>query len=75
MPVTLWKTPSALNSNPVGSQDVVVITGGVFSSFAQVQAATSQVGVYTVISVSGTDQIYLYNVSAFQLTANNVILL
>ncbi len=55
--------------------DVVVITGGLLTSFAQVQPLISQQGVYTVINLSANDQLYLYNVTASQLTANNFILL
>jgi hypothetical protein len=43
------------------------------TSFADVQAKGFQVGVYTVLPLSATDQIYLYNVQPFQLTANDFI--
>ena len=56
------------------NRDVIVISAGAgVSSFADILAKTVQAGVYTVISLSATDQVYLYNVQPFQLTANNFI--
>jgi Ca2+-binding RTX toxin-like protein len=55
--------------------DVVVVSGGLLTSFSQVQPLISQQGVYTVISLSAGDQLYLYNVTASQLSASNFILL
>ena len=37
------------------------------------QAKAFQAGIYTVLPLSNTDQIYLYNVATFQLTANDFI--
>ena len=54
--------------------DVVVISG-VYTSFAQVQANISQVGAYAVVQVSANDAVYLYNVTASTLTADNFLLL
>jgi Ca2+-binding RTX toxin-like protein len=42
--------------------------------FADVQTKALQAGVYTVLPLSATHQIYLYNVQSFQLTANDFIL-
>ena len=54
--------------------DVLVISGGTaITSFADVQSKAVQAGVYTVLSLSATDQVYLYNVQPFQLTANDFI--
>jgi hypothetical protein len=40
-----------------------------------VQAAMTDVGVYTAITLSATDQLYLYNVDPGQLTADNFLFL
>ena len=54
--------------------DVIVISAGSgFANFSDILAKTTQVGVYSVISLSATDQVYLYNVQPFQLTANDFI--
>jgi hypothetical protein len=45
-----------------------------WSSLSQLLAATTQVGVYAVVTM-GADQVYLYNVQPFQLTAENVLFL
>jgi hypothetical protein len=42
-------------------------------SFVDVQSKAYQAGAYTVLPLSATDQIYLYNVQPFQLTANDFI--
>jgi hypothetical protein len=47
--------------NPLTSPTVVV------------QAKAFQAGVYTVLPLSNTDQIFLYNVQPFQFTANDFI--
>jgi hypothetical protein len=38
-----------------------------------VQAKAFKAGIYTVLPLSATDQIYLYNVQPSQLTANDFI--
>ena len=58
-----------------GSGHDVVVISGVYTSFAQVQANISQVGAYAVVKVSANDAVYLYNVSAASLTADNFVLL
>jgi hypothetical protein len=57
------------------NHDVLVIAAAAtgISSFAQIQADTTQVGVYFVISLGGGDQVFLYNVQPSQLTANDFI--
>jgi hypothetical protein len=57
------------------NHDVLVLTAASseITSFADVQAKAFQAGVYTVLPLSTTDQIYLYNVQPFQLTANDFI--
>ncbi len=57
------------------NHDVLVVSpaSGV-ASFAQVKANMTQVGVYTVLKL-GADQVYLYNVQPFQLTADNFLFL
>jgi Ca2+-binding RTX toxin-like protein len=55
------------------SDDVIVMVGTAARSFSAVMAAATQVGAYTVIPVSSTDQVYLYNVSMAQLSASNFI--
>ena len=59
----------------VANHDVLVISpASGLGTFAQVQAATVLVGVYSVITLSSTDQIFLYNVQPFQLTASDFLL-
>ena len=61
---------------PGAGGDVAVIVGTPgLTSFAQVQAKMTDVGFYTVIDLSATDQLYLYNVDPGQLTANNFLFL
>jgi Ca2+-binding RTX toxin-like protein len=57
------------------NHDVLVLSApsSQIVSFADVQAKAFQAGVYSVLPLSNTDQIYLYNVQAFQLTANDFI--
>jgi Ca2+-binding RTX toxin-like protein len=57
------------------NHDVLVLTAASseLTSFADVQAKAFQNGVYTVLPLSNTDQVYLYNVQPFQLTANDFI--
>ena len=56
------------------NHDVIVTSAGSgFANFNDIIAKTTQIGVYTVISLSLTDQVYLYNVQPFQLTANDFI--
>jgi trimeric autotransporter adhesin len=59
----------------VANRDVLVINSDAtgISSFAQLMADSSQVGAYSVISLGGGDQVNLYNVQPFQLTANDFI--
>jgi hypothetical protein len=60
-----------------GSQSTDYIYEGVGTGVDTVAdftpAKASQAGVYTVLPLSNTDQIYLYNVQPFQLTANDFI--
>ena len=42
---------------------------------AQAQAAMTQVGLYTVLTLFGGDQVYLYNVTPGQMTATNFLFL
>ena len=70
MPVTGVQTCAL----PISAHDTLVISAGTaIASFADVQSKAVQVGVYTVLSLSATDQVYLYNVQPFQLTANDFI--
>jgi Ca2+-binding RTX toxin-like protein len=57
------------------NHDVLVLTAASsqIASFADAQAKAFQAGVYTVLPLSNTDQIYLYYVQPFQLTANDFI--
>jgi len=57
------------------THDVLVLTKALseITSFADVQAKGFQAGVYTVLPLSNTDQIYLYNVQPSQLTGNDFI--
>ncbi len=63
--------------------DVIVFTNSVFTNLAQVQAATTQVGIYTAISMPRpfdlpgvpADIIYLYNVDSTTLSGSNFIFL
>jgi hypothetical protein len=57
------------------NHDVLVLTAASsgIASFADVQSKAFQAGVYTVVPLSATDQIFLYNVQPFQLTANDFI--
>ncbi len=58
------------------NSDVLVVspvTG--ITNFAQAQAALSQAGIYTVLTLTGGDQVFLYNVTTAQMTANNFIFL
>ncbi len=57
------------------NHDVLVVSlGSGVTTFAQAQAKMSQVGVYTVLKL-GADQVYIYNVQPFQLTADNFLFL
>ena len=49
---------------------MIVGTPGL-TTFAQVQAKTTQQGVYSVVDLGGGNQLFLYNVTATQLTAAN----
>ena len=56
--------------------DVAVIVGTPgLTTFAQAQAKMTEDGVYSVIGLSGSNQLYLYNVNAGQLTADNFLFL
>ena len=59
---------------PGGDVAVIVGTPGL-TSFAQVQANMTDIGDYTVIDLSATDQLYLYNVDPGQLTVDNFLFL
>ncbi|WP_244424618.1 hypothetical protein [Methylobacterium nodulans] len=52
-------------------RDVIAFNGGVFTSFAAVQAASQQVGADVVITYGAGDTIRLQNVQASSLTAAN----
>jgi Ca2+-binding RTX toxin-like protein len=67
---------STLSPVSANTGDVVVIlsTPGL-ASFADVQANMTDIGVYTVISLSAGNQLYLYNVDPGQLTADNFLFL
>ena len=67
-------TVADFTPGPGGDVAVIVGTPGL-TSFAQVQAAMTDVGVYTVITLSATDQLFLYNVDPGQLTADNFLFL
>jgi tripartite-type tricarboxylate transporter receptor subunit TctC len=69
-----YDTVADFTPGPGGDVAVIVGTPGL-TSFAQVQAAMTDVGVYTVISLSATDQLYLYNVDPGQLTVDNFLFL
>ncbi len=59
----------------VANHDVLVVSlGSGVTTFAQAQAHMVQVGVYTVLTL-GADQVYIYNVQPFQLTADNFLFL
>src|SRR3954451_1222157 len=61
---------------PGAGGDVAVIVGTPgLTTFAQAQAKMTDAGVYTVISLSATDQLYLYNVDPGQLTADHFLFL
>ena len=61
---------------PGAGGDVAVIVGTPgLTTFAQVQAAMTDVDVYTVIDLSGGNQLFLYNVDPGQLTADNFLFL
>ena len=54
--------------------DTLVISAGTaIKSFADVQANAVQAGVYTVLTLGASDQVFLYNVQPFQLTANDFL--
>jgi hypothetical protein len=57
-----------------GDVAVVLDTPGV-TTFADIQSRSFDVGVYTQINLSATDQLFLYNVDPFQLNANNFLFL
>ena len=55
------------------NRDVLVVSpGSGIGNFTDLIAHTTQTGAYTVITL-GADQVYLYNVQPFQLTAGNFI--
>ena len=61
---------------PGAGGDVAVIVGTPgLTTFAQAQAKTTQQGVYSVVDLSGGNQLFLYNVTASQLTADNFLFL
>ncbi|MGE0259658.1 MAG: hypothetical protein AB7T18_12990, partial [Alphaproteobacteria bacterium] len=67
-------TVADFTPGPGGDVAVILSTPGL-TSFAQVQANMIDIGVYTVITLSATDQLYLYNVDPFQLTTDNFLFL
>ncbi|MGE3783317.1 MAG: calcium-binding protein [Alphaproteobacteria bacterium] len=67
-------TVADFTPGPGGDVAVILSTPGL-TSFAQVQANMTDIGVYTVVSLSATDQLYLYNVDPFQLTPDNFLFL
>jgi Ca2+-binding RTX toxin-like protein len=67
-------TVADFTPGPGGDVAVIVGTPGL-ASFADVQAKTTQSGIYSVITLSNTDQLYLYNVTPSQLTADNFLFL
>jgi Ca2+-binding RTX toxin-like protein len=67
-------TPRLSNTGFSGDVAVILSTPGL-TSFADVQANMIDIGVYMVINLSATDQLYLYNVDPDQLTADNFLFL
>ena len=67
-------TVADFTPGPGGDVAVIVGTPGL-TSFAQVQAKTAASSPYSVITLSNTDQLYLYNVAPNQLTADNFLFL
>jgi hypothetical protein len=63
------------DDSQLANHDVLVLTAASskIASFADVQAKAFQAGVYTVLPLGTTDQIYLYNVVPSLLTANDFI--
>ncbi|MGD9617492.1 MAG: calcium-binding protein, partial [Alphaproteobacteria bacterium] len=57
-----------------GDVAVILSTPGL-TSFADVQANMIDADVYTVINLSASDQLFLYNIDPFQLTADNFLFL
>ena len=67
---------TVIDFTPGTGGDVAVIVGTPgLTSFAQVQANMSDVGVYTVINLSAGNQLFLYNVDPGQLNADNFLFL
>ena len=52
--------------------DVVVLPGANFNSFQEAMAHIVQAGPYAVLTL-GANQLYLYNVATFQMTADNFL--
>ncbi|HEU0061728.1 MAG TPA: hypothetical protein VFR19_17735, partial [Hyphomicrobiaceae bacterium] len=69
-------TDTVADFTPGAGGDVAVIlsTPGL-TSFADAQARMTDIGVYTVLSLSASDQLFLYNVDPFQLTPDNFLFL
>jgi Ca2+-binding RTX toxin-like protein len=59
----------------VGGDVAVIVGTSGLTSFAQVQAKATDVGVYTVVDLGGGNQLFLYNVDPGQLTADNFLFL
>jgi Ca2+-binding RTX toxin-like protein len=68
-------TVADFTSGDGANHDVLALTAASseIGSFADVQAKAFQAGIYTVLPLSNADQIFLYNVQPFQLTANDFI--
>jgi Ca2+-binding RTX toxin-like protein len=67
---------TVVDFTPGTGGDVAVIVGTPgLTSFAQVQAKMTDVGVYTVVDLTGGNQLFLYNVDPGQLTADNFLFL
>ena len=67
---------TVVDFKPGAGGDVLVVSKAAtgWTNLSQLLAATTQVGVYAVVTM-GADQVYLYNVQPFQLTAENVLFL
>ncbi|MGD9618049.1 MAG: hypothetical protein AB7H90_16785 [Alphaproteobacteria bacterium] len=58
-----------------GGDVAVILSTPELTSFAEVQAKMTDIDVYTVIDLSATDRLYLYNIDPFQLTPDNFLFL
>ncbi|HEX2544855.1 MAG TPA: hypothetical protein VHL79_08255 [Ramlibacter sp.] len=62
-----------VNNFDVASDRLWLQSSG-FTSFAQVQAATSNYGSYSIVTIDANTAIWLVGVTPDQLTASNVVL-